>query len=344
MTSLGTEQKAKLLEIGEIFIPREIDMPCFASRSTAGPDAGSSAHAFEFNGTRVKIAVTKNPDARLKLARSNGDFQISLDGEVFIAHARVLHLIAHAPNQAFMNLASECIMGCAFCAMSYPTSKPVVSMEPERLMKIISISSRHPSFEAVAITSGIPVSVKETTVAMIEMVKQIRVQYPEIPIGVEPYIEDLEDIQRFKDAGANEMKINIETWPPALFARICPNRDRDMILAALEESVKIFGKGKVMSNFIIGLGESEEELYEGLAALSKMGVVPNVRGIRLGPLNREKLEKALGKAPAKVPAEKLIEIGKKHREILEMNDLDTATFSTMCFTCKCCDLIPMVDL
>jgi biotin synthase-related radical SAM superfamily protein len=115
-------------------------------------------------------------------------------------------------------------------------------------------------------------------------------------------------------------------------------------MEALEEAVKIFGRGKVTSNIIVGLGEDDADVIAGLKALAGIGVVPNVRGIRVGPKNRDKLEKALGKSPEKVSAGRLVALGEKHRNVLEMNNLTTETFKTMCFTCRCCDIVPMVDL
>jgi len=342
--SLGTKQKAKLLEIGEIHIPKDIDMPCFASRSTAGPDAGASSHAFQFGNTRVKLGLTKSPDARLRLAQSPEGYGIFLDGENFIDGVKVLSLAAHAPNQAFLNLSGECFMGCAFCAMPMPSAKPMESLSTERALKIIAINSRHPGFEAVAITSGIPDSVSETNQRMLHTVREIRTQYPSIPIGVEPYIEDMDDIWRFRDAGATEMKINIEAWPAGLFKKVCPNRDREKTLAALEKSVDIFGSGKVTSNIIIGLGEKDDVVIEGLEALSAMGVIPNIRGIRLGSGNQEKLKTALGAVPERVSAERMLGLAGKQKKILETNRLDAGKFETMCFSCRCCDIVPMVDL
>jgi MoaA/NifB/PqqE/SkfB family radical SAM enzyme len=342
--SLGTKQKAKLLEIGEINIPREIDMPCFASRSTAGPDTGSSSHAFQFGNTRVKLGLTKSPDARLRLTQSPKGYAIYLDGEKFIEHVNVLPLVAHAPNQAFLNLSGECIMGCAFCAMPAPSAKPSDPLSSERSLNIIAINARHPVFEAVAITSGIPDSVTETNLRMLNSVGEIRAQYPAIPIGVEPYIEDLGDLQRFRDAGATEMKINIEAWSAGLFKKVCPNRSREKTLAALEMAVDVFGRGKVTSNIIIGLGEKDEDVIEGLNVLSRIGVIPNIRGIRLGPGNQAKLHKALGAVPERVSAERMLALAGKHKKILETNNLDAGKFDTMCFSCRCCDIVPMIDL
>jgi biotin synthase-related radical SAM superfamily protein len=342
VTSDNTFKKARLLEIGEIFIPREVDMPCFASLSSAGPDAGSSAHAFEWGGHRVKLSLTKDPGCRLRLAHVNGSFRIYLDDDVFIDAARVLPLAAHAPDQAFLNLSGECIMGCAFCSMAPPGKRE--SLSPERLLRIVSISSKQKDFGAVAITSGIPDSVSATNGRMLEAVKAVRTEYPNLPIGAEAYIQEMADITRFKEAGATEMKINIETWPESRFQKICPNRDFNGTIKALEEAVRIFGRGKVTSNIIVGLGEEDSDVVAGVKALAGMGVVPNVRGIRIGPKNMEKLETALGKVPEKVSAERLVALGEKHRNILEMNGLTTGTFETMCFTCRCCDIVPMVDV
>ena len=319
-------------------------MPCFASRSTAGPDAGASSYAFIFEGMRIKLETTKNPDALVRLAQNNGTFTIFLDTDKYIEDVKVLPLLAHAPNQTFMNLSSKCIMNCAFCTTVELLRGNGGEMTIERMLKIIRINAKHPSFEAIALTSGIPDSVAETNMRMVKAIKAIRSEFSDIPIGVEAYFEDLKCIQRMKDAGANEIKINIETWPPDLFKKICPNRDRDKTLAALEEAVRIFGRNKVQSNLIIGLGESDDDIVDALKKLSHMGVAVNIRGIRLGELNRGRLEKALGSVPERVPAERLIKLANVHRNILEMNHLDTDSFKTMCFSCECCDIMPMQDL
>jgi MoaA/NifB/PqqE/SkfB family radical SAM enzyme len=344
VTSEDTLKKAKLLEIGEIFIPKEIDMPCFASRSTAGPDAGFGSHAFEFGAARVKLGVTKDQGARLRLKQIDGSFSIYLDGDRYIGQARILPLAAHAPNQAFVNLSGECRMGCAFCSMPAPSGKPQPSLSAERAMRIISISSRQKEFEAVAMTSGIPESVSRTNGEMLELVREVRRQFARIPIGVETYIEDPGDILKFRHAGATEMKINVEAWPEERFGKVCPNRDFGSTIAALEKAVEIFGRGKVTSNILAGLGETDDEIIEALNHLAGMGVIPNVRGIRIGAANAPKLEKALGFVPERVKAERLLALGKEHRRILEMNGLDASKFDTMCFSCKCCDIVPMIDV
>jgi len=343
VTEEFTRKKAKLLELGEIFIPREVDMPCFASLSKAGPDSGRGAHAFGFGDSRVKLVVSKDPDARLRLARDPAGYIILLEGKKFVGDVQILPLAAHAPNQAFLNLCPECSMGCAFCSMPRPEGAGSY-LSPERALRLVSVASKYPDFSAVAITSGIPGTVREANAKMAEAVKAVRGQYPSVPIGVEAYFDGTAEISLFREAGVTEMKINIETWPEERFRKICPDRDFQATLKALERAVTVFGWGRVTSNMIVGLGETDGEVAEALDTLASMGVVPNVRGIRIGPGNSAKLEKALGKTPERVGAERLLALGEMHRNILERNNLDTGNFETMCFSCRCCDIVPMADI
>ena len=319
-------------------------MPCFASRSSAGPDTGLSCHSFEFNGSRVKLEVTKDPETRFRLSGNNGGLDI-FDGEqVFLSGVSTLPTLAHAPNQAFINLSSRCIYGCMFCAAPFMVKDIIGEMGPERALRIVNISANHPGFEAVALTSGVPDSSSKTNKRMAEVVKAVRTQYPELPIGVEAYFEDLDDIRMLKDAGADEIKINVEAWSEDIFARVCPKRENDIILAGLEKAVDIFGKGKVTSNIIIGLGETDNNVEEGVAALAGMGVTANLRGIRVNEMNKQPLKEALGAVPERVTAERLIGLGNMHKRVLEEHELTTLSFRTMCFSCQCCDIVPMRDL
>ena len=70
-----------------------------------------------------------------------------------------------------------------------------------------------------------------------------------------------------KDAGANEVKYNLECVDPELFPRVCPGISPQEIVDALEEAVSIFGKNRVFTNIIVGLGESDELLCKSIDEL-----------------------------------------------------------------------------
>jgi biotin synthase-related radical SAM superfamily protein len=115
-------------------------------------------------------------------------------------------------------------------------------------------------------------------------------------------------------------------------------------MTLLPEAVQIFGRGKVCSNIIIGLGECDENVLAGIGTLAKMGVVATVRKLAIDPSNRKRLKKALGRVPQHVLPERLLSLAQNQKGILQEYDLDTRGFRTMCHNCACCDIEPFVDV
>ncbi|WP_245618587.1 hypothetical protein [Methanogenium cariaci] len=110
--------------------------------------------------------------------------------------------------------------------------------------------------DAISLTSGVIGSVEEDekrAVAVVQAVADFGIPvgvsiYPPLP-GTPP--------QRLKDAGACEVKFNIEAATPTLFHEMCPGLDYAATWEILEDSVRIFGRNRVFSNVILGLGETD---------------------------------------------------------------------------------------
>jgi pyruvate-formate lyase-activating enzyme len=338
------KKKAMLLEAGEIYVPKDMKMPFFPSRSTAGPDAGLSSYTLEFRGTRVRLAVSKDPESRFALSLKDGAYQITEEGEVFVAFAWVLPTMAHSPNQAFLNLASKCKFTCAFCAAPRLPRGLDAEMSTERVKRLLFIVSGYKNLNAFALTSAVPDSTTETNCRLAGAIREVRKQFSGMPLGVEAYFEKPAEIKILKKAGADEIKINVEAWPPRIFKEVCPKRNQELILDSLDEAVKVFGRGKVTSNLIIGLGENDKDVEECTRMLAGKGVVVNLRALRLTEHNRKPLKEALGKIPNPVSSARLLKLGMIHKKILKQRGLSTKTFKTMCFPCHCCDLVPFYDL
>jgi biotin synthase-like enzyme len=266
------------------------------------------------------------------------------EGMPFLDEVKILPTLAHAPNQAFINLSSRCVYDCAFCAVPDLEKDYTRLMNPERAVRIFKIASEQSGFIGVAITSGIPDTPQETNERICEIIRLTRQRMGDIPIGVEPYIEDVEDVRKLKDAGADEIKINIEVWDEDLFTKMCPKRDRNLILQVMREAVEVFGKGKVCANLIVGLGETDKDVEDGVRTLAKMGVTVNIRAVRISKYNEDKLFKILNFRPNRVNTERLISLAQMHKEVLRENGLTTLSFKTMCFSCQCCDIVPFRDL
>lgn len=72
------------------------------------------------------------------------------------------------------------------------------------------------------------------------------------------------------------MCFNLECFNKKIFKEVCPGKDRlygyDRIIDALKYSVRIFGKGRVRTNFVLG-SEPLGGLIEGVLKLAKEGIV-----------------------------------------------------------------------
>lgn len=87
---------------------------------------------------------------------------------------------------------------------------------------------------------------------------------------------DLTDIDRVYQSGVMSVVYDLEVWDQHMFEAICPgkakNIGRHTYLKALEYAVPFFGRGCVVSNFVLGL-EEKEKYFEGAAYLAERGVV-----------------------------------------------------------------------
>lgn len=337
-------KKAELIHYGEIFVSEKIKLPYPLSSSTAGPGAGIKALALSFGGTRLKLGVTNDVNSKFSLVKTNSGYQILRDKKVFIRDVEIIPTLLHAPNQAFVNLQDGCIYDCKFCVTPILTSKMKKVKNNDQILKMILKASENKDFQSVAITSGIAESPNETIGEIIGVVEKVKENLEDVEIGVEPYILDSKDIDRLQKAGATEIKINIETFDKDIFKKICPNLDYDHILYTLGYAVKIFGKGKVSTNILIGLGESDENVLNGVEYFAKRGVVPVLRAVRINDYNYSRIVESLGRDIGKVNPERMIKLAIKQKEILNRYNLTTKTFQTMCHKCGCCDIVPFKDV
>jgi biotin synthase-related radical SAM superfamily protein len=361
------EKKAELINYGKIYIPKDFALPYYPSRSTAGPGAGKPGLVLGFNGTRVKLHIVRDDATIFSLVRKKkrekvpldnetdatepqirrciqgAPYQILKNGELFLNDVSLEPTLMHAPGQAFINITSDCIYNCSFC-VSPDLSKKPKECSVDRWIELILAHAKNRSLEAVAITSGVAESPHKTVLDMVKIIKAIREKLPEIPIGAEPYLTSNDDVDLLYNAGATELKINLETPNRELFNTICPGLDYDGIIQALLYSTSVFGRNQVCSNLIIGLGETDDEILSMVETLAAAGVVATLRAIRVNEFNEPKLTNALGFTPEPVPTKRLILLAQKHKEILDNHGLSTTKFKTMCHRCKSCDIVPQQDV
>jgi biotin synthase-related radical SAM superfamily protein len=321
------EIKADLIAIGTISIDRSllgnITIP------TAGPGAGGTAFFFKWNGHRVRLAVKK--DSLLKAVADNGDIVI-FRGKKALVRGHIEEELIHCPEQAYITISEQCIFDCKYCPV------PKLSGKIKSLDEIVSMVEEAYSkgnLKAISITSGVAGSAEEEVERAVRAVKALR-NY-NLPIGVSVY-PTADSNQKLKEAGVMEIKYNVETMDRKIFKRVCPDMDHDFIILKLKEAVKLFGRNFVFSNFIIGLGESDETVESGLEELASMGVVPILRAANMHPLR-------LGEIEIERPTgERLLKLTRILRRILDKHGLRADVSHTMCLPCTGCDLNPHLDL
>lgn len=317
------ELKSRLLEAGSARLTGE-PADRFIAKSSAGPGAGGRGSIFfAMGGHRVKLSL--NPTSGIEIAhRGNGTAQLYFDGQLIMG--RLLEPGLHCPDQAFITVTGSCIFTCHYCTV------PSIGGRRKSIEEIVGmVESVRNRIHAISITSGVLTTIEEEETYVLEVIKHLTAF--DLPMGVSIYpAENTPD--RLRELGVIEVKFNVEAATPELFARVCPGLDYDRIWKALDRSVDLFGKGRVFSNVIIGLGESDEELEACIRRLVLHGIIPVLR-----PLNP--VAEFTGKP--RPSAERLKKFYVLETDVLAKACLDPKQALTMCTNCAGCDLVPGRD-
>lgn len=88
---------------------------------------------------------------------------------------------------------------------------------------------------------------------------------------------DLNNIDKFKEAGFRTTAMNLELWDKDFYKAVCPGKANgsggwEHWVKALEYAVGVFGWGRVRSNFVAGI-EPKAKTLEGFEYLGSKGVV-----------------------------------------------------------------------
>lgn len=328
---MNAEIKALLVSIGSADIDE--DLLREATRTTipsAGPGAGLESFFLKSGGHRVRLSINKN--SPLKVIRCCTDVVVIKGGKPIVT-GKLEPALSHCPEQAYLTISGRCIYDCKFCPV--PKLRGEVKVLDE-ILRLVEEAKRTGQLKAISLTSGVERSPEDEVRKAVSIVKALRARY-DLPIGVSVYPTDTSS-EELKQAGATEIKYNVETMDPEIFAKNCSGLSLEYVLKSLEEAVKIFGKNRVSSNFILGLGESDECVVEGVTRLAEMGVIPNLRPISPHPLRK-------GEAEVKRPsAERLLKLARITRKVLEENGLRADLAETMCLPCTGCDITPQRDI
>jgi biotin synthase-related radical SAM superfamily protein len=244
---MNGEIKALLLSIGSADIDESL-LQEFEGTTipSAGPGAGLESFFIKSGGHRVRLSINKN--SPLKVVRCCKDIVVIQDKKPIVT-GRLEPALSHCPQQAYLTISGRCIYDCKFCPV--PNLDGAVKVQDE-ILQLVEEAKRSGQLRAISLTSGIEKSPEDEVRKAVAIVKALRERY-DVPIGVSVYPTDVSS-EELKEAGATEIKYNVETMDPEIFAIYCPGLSLDYVLKALEKAARIFGKNRVSSNFILGLG------------------------------------------------------------------------------------------
>jgi biotin synthase-related radical SAM superfamily protein len=330
MTRMNAEIKAELLSLGKVDVePSLLPRP---SRSTAGPGTGLRSIFFKSGGRRVRLEI--NADSPLKMAEHNGDVVILKDNKELV-RGKIDPVVAHCPEQTYITISEQCMYDCKFCSVPKFQGK-IKTLE--EVLAIIEKVKKEGKLTTIAFTSGVATTPENEIDRVVKYVKAVKKYH--VPIGVAVY-PTKDSSQRLRDAGVTEVKYNVETMDKEIFERVCSGRkghSLDFILTSLRDAVGVFGKNRVSSNIIIGLGETDECVRKGVEYLAKMGVIAVLRPITISPYRKGEI------SATRPSAERLLRLTKMTHELLDTYDLDVTVSQTMCLLCTGCDLTPVRDV
>ncbi len=298
--------------------------------SHAGPGVGKGGSVFFSNGFS-RIRLTLNENSPVKIENSGKAAVLTFDGpDGFVSvEGFVEKSGCHCPKQAYITINEGCIFSCRYCNVPNLDKH---TKTPDEVASLISDALKRDTIECISLTSGVIGTMKEEEECLFAILERVRSFG--LPIGVSVYPTPGLS-KRLFELGVFEVKFNLETATEKLFAEMCPGLDWEEVWAALKEAAGVFGKNRVYTNIILGLGESKAEMKQCITQCLENGIIPIIRPLtpsaELSDYTRPSAPDILG-------------IAEFLQSELPRFGLDPTEAKTMCAKCMGCDLAPITDL
>jgi radical SAM protein (TIGR04043 family) len=174
---------------------------------------------------------------------------------------------------------------CTFCGIgvSLDSGRTIVKKTPEQLAEVAVAAKELDGAVDATLTTGSSLGVDRGAryVARCGQAVKERAGLP-VEVQFEPPMK-LEVIDEVADLGIDSVGIHVETFDPAVLARVAPAKARtgiDYYFRAWEYAVARFGEGQVSTYVILGMGEDPELIVEGCRRAIDIGVFPFVVPLR----------------------------------------------------------------
>jgi radical SAM protein (TIGR04043 family) len=171
---------------------------------------------------------------------------------------------------------------CRFCAIeaSLESGATTRVKTPAQLAEVAAAAVELDAVRQVVLTTGTTASPDRGSRYLARCVEAILAAVPGIPVQVqcEPP-DDLGAIGALADAGATAIGIHVESLDDGVRRRWMPGKASVPLARYWEawtEAVARFGRNRVSTYLLVGLGEDPDELVDGARRLIALGVYPFV--------------------------------------------------------------------
>jgi radical SAM protein (TIGR04043 family) len=229
---------------------------------------------------------------------------------------------------------------CRFCTIeeSLRSGATIAAKTPAQLAEVAEAAVRLDGVKHMVMTTGTTTGPDRGARNLVRCVRAVRVAVPGLPIQVQ--IEPPADLGVLADlhaAGATAIGIHVESLDDDVRREWMPGKGSVPMAeyyAAWDESVRVFGRNRVSTYLLVGLGEDPDELIAGAASLVARGVYPFVVPFRpmAGTLARRD---GIG-AP---PAELVRYVTERVAAVLRESGMTGADQKAGCAACGACSAL-----
>ena len=178
---------------------------------------------------------------------------------------------------------------CRFCTIeeSLRSGATVAAKTPAQLAEVAEAAVRLDGVRQMVMTTGTTTGPDRGARNLVRCVRAVLDAVPGLPIQVQ--IEppaDLSVLAELRAAGAVSIGIHVESLDDSVRRKWMPGKGSVPMSeyeAAWDEAVRLFGRNRVSTYLLVGLGEDPDELIAGAARLIDRGVYPFVVPFRAMP-------------------------------------------------------------
>ncbi len=229
---------------------------------------------------------------------------------------------------------------CRFCTIeeSLYAGDTIGVKTPDQIAEVAAAAVRLDGIRQLVMTTGTTNGSDRGAAHLAACARAVRRAVPGLPIQVqcEPPGE-LSVIADLKDAGATAIGIHVESMTDAVRRRWMPGKAKVSLTdyrRSWTEAVRVFGRNRVSSYLLIGLGDTADQIVSAATELIDLGVYPFVVPFR--PLADSLATRDGATPPA---ADMVAEVTERVAELLRRADMSGSDQQAGCAACGACSLL-----